>query len=195
MSAPDLPEAPDLPDVPTAAGVTGVGMDLVHVPGLAHQLTIPGTVFAERAFTARELRDAVRRADASSSLQAEHLAGRWAAKEAFVKAWSAAHAAAHGADAPAVIAPERLDWREIEVVTDLQGRPGLRLAGAVADAVEADLGPGRSASRRWPVSITHDGDWAAAVVLAVDLDRQRQALDRLRAAGTLVDTSATGRPQ
>ena len=91
MITPDLPSRPVLPDVPAAAGVTGVGMDLVHVPGLAHQLTIPGTVFAERSFTSRELRD----------------------------------------------------------------------------AVEIDLGPGRSASRRWPVSITHDGDWAAAVVLAV----------------------------
>ena len=58
--APHLPETPGAPGAGAPAASPGrsmaVGMDLVHVPGLAHQLTIPGTVFAERAFTARELR-------------------------------------------------------------------------------------------------------------------------------------------
>lgn len=161
MSEPHLPEVP----VPPGPGVLGVGTDLVHVPAFAHQLTIPGTVFAERAFTARELREVRRRVDATGSLQAEHLAARWAAKEALVKAWSQAANTLAGTAVPPSLSPESLDWREIEVVTDRWGRPQLRLAGTVRDAVEQALGRGSAETRCWPVSLTHDDDWAAAVVL------------------------------
>ena len=160
--------APHLPPVPDAGGrVLGAGLDLVHVPALADQLTVAGTVFAEGAFTARERREADRRARQCGSLPAEHLAARWAAKEAFVKAWSAAaNAVAGGAVAPA-LAPEAVDWREIEVLADRWGRPGLRLGGRVLDAVERSLGAGAGAASRWPVSLSHDGHWAGAIVLAL----------------------------
>ncbi len=164
MSHQPEPQTPPVPAVPP--GRAGVGLDLVHVPTLAHQLTIPGTVFAERAFTARELREAVRRSDATGSLQAEHLAARWAAKEAFIKAWSQATSTLAGGPVPPVIAPEAVDWRQIEVVTDRWGRPALRLSGEVARAVASSLGQADAAGARWPVSLTHDGSWAAAIVLA-----------------------------
>lgn len=160
------PRPPAVPEVPVGAAVLGTGVDLVHVPGLARQLTIPGTVFAERTFTPRELRDARRRADESGSLRAEHLAGRWAAKEAVIKAWSAAHNALAGGAVPPVMAAEAVDWCDIELVTDRWGRPSIRLSGAVAEAVEASLGPGAAEGVRWPVSVSHDGDYAVAVVLA-----------------------------
>ncbi|WP_194948107.1 holo-ACP synthase [Actinomyces trachealis] len=164
--------APHLPEVPAADGarVLGVGMDLVHVPGLAHQLTIPGTVFAERAFTPRELREAVRRSDATGSLQAEHLAARWAVKEAFIKAWSQAVNQMAGTAVAPLIAPELVDWQQIEVVSDRWGRPGLHLIGQVATAVAASLGPEAADGARWLVSLTHDGGWAAAIVLAPHWD-------------------------
>lgn len=161
MSEPRPPAVPEAP----AGAVLGTGVDLVHVPALAHQLTIPGTVFAERAFTARELREARCRADETGSLQAEHLAARWAAKEALIKAWSTAANTVAGGAVPPAIAPEAVDWREIELVSDRWGRPALRLTGEVASAVERSLGPGAADATRWPVSVSHDGDWAIAVVL------------------------------
>lgn len=164
MSHQPEPLMPPVPALPP--GCAGAGLDLVDVSSLAHQLTIPGTVFAERAFTARELREAVRRSDATGSLQAEHLAARWAAKEAFIKAWSQAVSTAAGGPVPPVIAPDEVDWRQIEVVTDRWGRPSLRLSGEVAQAVARSLGPGADDAARWPVSLTHDGSWAAAIVLA-----------------------------
>ena len=166
---PDAP-APRLPETPGAGMVSAVGMDLVHVPGLAHQLTIPGTVFAEGAFTARELREAQRRANRAGSLVAEPLAARWAAKESFIKAWSQAHvlcAKSRGTSTSPVILAEDVDWREIEVVTDRWGRPSLRLSGTVAHAVERSLGEEVSTPGCWPVSMSHDGDYAAAIVLHV----------------------------
>ncbi|RJF44755.1 holo-ACP synthase [Actinomyces sp. 2119] len=179
MSHPTPPEVPPVPQPPPGGPVLGVGVDLVHVPGLAEQLDSPGTAFATRAFSPRERREARRRAQARGAGgqgEVQHLAARWAAKEAFVKAWSQALALhAHSSDgahgtlggvAP-VIAPERLDWQEVEVATDRWGRPWLRLSGELAQAVETSLGRGRSRPEHWPVSLSHDGDYAASVVLAV----------------------------
>ena len=124
-------------------------------------------VFAERAFTVRERREALRRAQESGSHPSVHLAARWAAKEALVKAWSqAANAVAARAVAP-VIAPEAVMWQHIEVVTDRWGRPGMRLSSRVAQAIDDSLGAGACDPGRWAVSLTHEGDWAAAIVLCL----------------------------
>ena len=55
------PQLPDIPRTSSGATVLTVGTDLVHVPGFSAQLDQPGTVFAQRTFTARELREARRR--------------------------------------------------------------------------------------------------------------------------------------
>lgn len=129
--------------------VLGLGLDVVDVPGFAAQLTHPGSAFAEAAFTDRERGDA----RVGPTPESASLAARFAAKEAFVKAWSAARA---GRD-PALAV---LDLREIEILRDPYGRPSLTLHGAVERAL-ADGLPGARAH----VSISHDGPTAAAVVV------------------------------
>ena len=164
------PQLPDIPRTSSGATVLTVGTDLVHVPGFSAQLDQPGTVFAQRTFTARELREARRRSQERGSIPAQHLAARWAAKESFIKAWSQAHvlrARSRGTSTSPVILAEDVDWREIEVVTDRWGRPSLRLSGTVAHAVERSLGEEVSTPGCWPVSLSHDGDYAAAIVLHV----------------------------
>ena len=84
------PRLPDAPQTSPDSTVLTVGTDLVHIPGFSAQLEQPGTVFAQRAFTARELREAQRRAQEWGTTPAQHLAARWAAKESFIKAWSQA---------------------------------------------------------------------------------------------------------
>ena len=164
------PQFPDMPRTSPGSTVLAVGTDLVHIPDFETQLDQPGTVFAQRAFTARELREARRRAQEKGSSPAQHLAARWAAKESFIKAWSQAHvlrARSRGTSTSPVILAEDVDWREIEVVTDRWGRPSLRLSGTVAHAVERSLGEEVSTPGCWPVSMSHDGDYAAAIVLHV----------------------------
>ena len=164
------PRLPDVPQTPLDSTVLAVGTDLVHVPGFSAQLDQPGTVFAQRTFTAREFREARRRSQERGSSPAQHLAARWAAKESFIKAWSQAHvlrARSRGMSTSPVILAEDVDWREIEVVTDRWGRPSLRLSGTVAHAVEHGLGQEVSTPGCWPVSLSHDGDYAAAIVLHV----------------------------
>ena len=164
------PQLPDTPQPSPGSTVLAVGTDLVHIPGFSAQLEQPGTVFAQRAFTARELRDAHNRSQDRGTSPAQHLAARWATKESFIKAWSQAHvlcAKCRGTSSSPVILAEDVDWREIEVVTDRWGRPSLRLSGTVARAVERSLGEEVSTPGCWPVSMSHDGDYAAAIVLHV----------------------------
>lgn len=104
--------------------ILGVGTDVVDIESFASQLNEPGSRFTD-VFTGREQRTAKARAVAhtqpgASPEVAAHLAARWAAKESFIKAWSAA---LHGQ--PPVISEADLVWSEIEVIQDKWGRPSL----------------------------------------------------------------------
>ena len=109
--------------------IVGVGIDLVSIPDFAEQVDQPGTVFAE-TFTPGERRDAADK----SSVAARHLAARWAAKEAVIKAWSGSRFAQRP------MLPEGIH-RDIEVIAE-------HLADVVIH-----------------VSLTHEGDTAAAVAI------------------------------
>ncbi len=124
--------------------IVGVGIDRVSRPDFAEQVDQPGTVFAA-TFTPGERRDAADK----SSVAARHLAARWAAKEAVIKAWSGSRVAQRP------VLPEGIH-RDIEVITDMWGRPKVRLTGAIAEHL-ADV--------QIHVSLTHEGDTAAAVAI------------------------------
>lgn len=164
--------------------ILGIGVDLVALPALAEQVGLPGSTFLTSVLTARERRVVESRARAEGggpgdpTALAPHVGARWAAKEAFVKAWSAALAGT-----PPPITPEDLVWSEIEVVQDHWGRPSLVLHGRVArevartlgegdrgggiprDAARGTTGPGTTTDVRWHVSLSHDGDFAVAAVV------------------------------
>jgi phosphopantetheine--protein transferase-like protein len=132
-----------------------VGLDIVTTTTFAEQLADQASAFVDGTFTAREQRD-VRGA---GDLRVQRLAARFAAKEAFLKAWSAARAGR-----PPML--ETIDLREIEIVDDGHGRPALRLHGTVAASLErlpAELGTG--APLRTHLSLSHDPPTAAAVVV------------------------------
>ena len=150
------------------AGVRGVGVDIVDLGAFAASLAEPGTRLT-RAFSALERRQCRERADARGATTgvapgparegdplSRHLAVRWAAKEAVIKAWSAA---LYGEPPP--IRPDLLRWAEIETVCDAWGRPSVRLGGDVARQVDATIGEGA----RWNVSLSHDGGSAIAFVV------------------------------
>ena len=78
-----------------------------------------------------------------------HLAARFAATEAFIKAWSSSRWGS-----PPLL--RSVDMREIEVIQDPWGRPSLRLHGDVARAA------GRLDAH---LSLSHDGGVAVAFVI------------------------------
>ena len=127
--------------------VVGIGVDVVAVDSFSEQLAIAGTQM-ESQFTPAE-----RTLRAAERQPAEHLAARWAAKEAFIKAWSAA-----GAGNQPVLGA--IDHREIEVVRDPWGRPVLRLHGSVESAFRATIGDCQT-----HLSLSHDGGVAVAMVV------------------------------
>ena len=127
--------------------IAGIGVDVVNVRGFDEQLAVGGTTMRDQFTPAeRDLRQ-------PSRPEPEHLAVRWAAKEAFVKAWSVAHRGL----------PPRLptvDLREIEVVRDAWGRPAVRLHGEVERAVTEAFD-----ECTVHLSLSHDTDVAVAMVV------------------------------
>lgn len=120
-----------------------VGIDLVAVEEVQAALAQFGDRYLGRIFTDHE----VACSSGEGVAGARHLAARFAAKEATLKALGPS---------------DRLPaWRSIEVRQDKSGRCTLRLSGQAAElARQAELD-------EFTVSLTHEGNLAAAVVLAI----------------------------
>ena len=138
---------------PWPAGLPGVvrlGIDLVHIPRIEESLREFGERFVQRQFTQAEAAYA-RQAPQQT---AQRLAARFAAKEAAIKALG--------------LHDTGVNWRDMEVVRAHDGSCSLVLHGAALAAAQAQQ------INRVLVSLSHDGDYAAAVVAAVS-DRSAQA--------------------
>jgi holo-[acyl-carrier protein] synthase len=120
-----------------------VGADVVAVHQVAESVTRFGARYLERVYTEHELSSCA----GPPSVRAAGLAARFAAKEATIK----------------VLRPvgHQPDWRSVEVRRHAEGWCTMALAGHAATLAEqagiADLA----------VSLTHEGDVAAAVVVAL----------------------------
>jgi holo-[acyl-carrier protein] synthase len=119
------------------------GTDLVQVSRIAESLENFGEKFIRRLFTEHEIAYAM----SSEALQAERFAKRFAAKEATIKALN--------------LSEVGLDWRQIEVLRDASGQCSLALHGAARDAAE------RAHVRELALSLSHAGDYATAMVVAL----------------------------
>ena len=119
----------------------GLGVDVISVERIADAVERHGDRFLERCFRPGEIALARRRGQAG----AQALAGRWAAKEAYVKAVG--------------VGAGVFGYRDVEVVSGGDGAPKLKLHGAAAEALSA-LG-----GERVMLSLSHERDTAVAVVV------------------------------
>jgi holo-[acyl-carrier protein] synthase len=119
-----------------------VGIDAVEV-GRLEQVVGDDARRQERLFTAGELAYCRQRRRCG-----EHLAARFAAKEAVLKAFGTGIS-------------QRMRWTEVEVVNEQSGRPRVVLGGAVAAFAE------RNGLRELEVSLTHTRELAFAHAIAV----------------------------
>ncbi len=126
-------------DVPL--GIRGLGTDLVEVERFRLALTRRKTL-SERLFTEGEQAYANEQHDPVKSL-----AARFGAKEATMKALGAGLGA--------------FRFRDVEVLREEGGEPGLALYGAAAALA------GARGVTAWQVSLTHTDSTAMAVVLAL----------------------------
>ena len=123
--------------------VLGHGVDLVEIARIGAMLANHPQRFPERVFTPAE-----RAASLPPRRRAEFLAGRFAAKEAVLKALGTG--LSHG-----------ITWTDVEIVPDDAGRPRVRLHQAAAERART-LGV-----RDVHLSITHTRSHALASAIAV----------------------------
>jgi holo-[acyl-carrier protein] synthase len=130
--------------------MSAVGIDLVQVSRVEASLARFGDRFLRRVFTEGE----IAYARAAPSATAERLAARFAAKEAAIKALD--------------LAERGIGWRQIEVAREDSGKCRLILHGAARVAAD-DAGVAELS-----LSMTHEGDYSAAVVLALHEERKSE---------------------
>jgi len=127
--------------------IQGLGIDIVCVSEFAKLAPDPDSAFLKDHFTPSETAYSER----ALGTNVQHLAARYAAKEAAIKALESAH----------LFRPKplpRADYREIEVLNDPWGRPYLTFHGEVGTLVQ-------KLKIVAYVSLSHDGDYAIAQVV------------------------------
>lgn len=122
--------------------IVGVGIDSIEIERIGKALHRHPESFTARVYTREEMRLAN-----SHAISAPFLAGRWAAKEAVVKALGCGISKDCG-------------FLDIEILPDAAGRPLVRLRGTGARTAQ------RLGINRFHVSITHNGSMATAVAIA-----------------------------
>lgn len=119
------------------------GVDLVNTARIERALKRHGDRFLERVFTPAEIMYCRGRA--------AELAARFAAKEAVSKALGVGMR---------MIARDGIDWRDVEVIGDLRGKPLVRLYGRAAERA------GELRLTEWGISLSHTREHAIAFVVA-----------------------------
>src|SRR5207248_6671186 len=123
--------------------ILGIGTDIIECPRIGKMIEQHGELFLRRVYTEREVRYCQARKHAI-----EHFAGRWAAKEAILKALGTGRTRGIG-------------WTHIEVRNDQDGRPVVRVGGAAREAaLERGIGD-------ILVSISHCRTYATAYAVAL----------------------------
>ena len=126
-----------------SVNIIGVGLDATDIPRIAAAIERYGQRFTHRIFTEAEVAYCMRR-----RVPAIHFAGRFAAKEAAMKALGTGHS-------------QGVLWRDVEVVR-LGGPPQLALHGGANRRFTA-MGGHRSL-----LTITHTDDLALAEAMIFD---------------------------
>ncbi|MFM7035388.1 MAG: holo-ACP synthase [Planctomycetia bacterium] len=124
--------------------ILGIGTDITEVLRIAQMIDRHGELFVGRVYTQAEI-DYCR----SRRMATQHFAGRWAAKEAVLKALGTGWR-------------KGISWRDIEVLNGAGGRPTTTLSGGARDIAE------RLGIRCVLVSISHCRAHATAYAAALD---------------------------
>jgi len=121
--------------------IVGLGIDIAEVDRIENAIRRYGQRFLQRIFTPAEIAYCQSKANAG-----ERFAGRFAAKEAAMKAIGTGWKRGVG-------------WKDFEVVREASGRPVIRFSGVAAGFAE------RLGMKRALVSITHTAKQAIAEVI------------------------------
>ena len=123
--------------------IIGIGTDIIECERIGRMLTQHGERFTNHVYTEEEFRYCSGR-----KIAEQHFAGRWAAKEAVLKALGTGWATG-------------ISWTDVEVVVQPGGKPIIRLdKGAAQKASELGI-------TEVLISISHCKSYATATAIAV----------------------------
>jgi holo-[acyl-carrier protein] synthase len=125
--------------------IVGIGTDIIECLRIAQMIERHGDLFINRVYTDYEIQYCQQRRAAT-----QHFAGRWAAKEAVLKALGTGWV-------------KGISWRDIEVRNERGGKPTVAFRGGARDVVE------RKAIHEMMISISHCRSHATALAIAVGL--------------------------
>jgi holo-[acyl-carrier protein] synthase len=131
--------------------ILGIGTDIVECVRIGQMIERHGELFLQRVFTDGEIRYCQERKQAM-----QHFAGRWAAKEAILKAIGTGWR-------------RGISWRDVEVRNRRDGRPTVAVRGGAKEVMQ-DLGIA-------DILITISHCRAYATAYAVALGREEEADD------------------
>ena len=123
--------------------VLGIGTDIVECLRIAKMIERHGELFINRVYTSEEIKYCQRRKAAT-----QHFAGRWAAKEAILKALGTGWV-------------KGISWRDMEVRSRGNGQPIVAFRGGAREVVE------RLGVQEMLVSISHCRSHATAYAIAL----------------------------
>ena len=123
--------------------ILGIGTDITEVLRIAQMIERHGDLFINRVFTEHEIRYCQAR-----KMSTQHYAGRWAAKEAVLKAIGTGWR-------------RGISWRDVEVRNAASGRPTIACRGGVREVIEQQ-GIGDIL-----ISISHCRAYATAYAIAI----------------------------
>ena len=130
--------------------VGGFATDIIERLRSAQMIERHGELFIARVFTPHEIQYCQ-----SRKLATQHYAGRWAAKEAILKAigtgWS-----------------RGIGWRDVEVRNEPGGKPVVSLRGGARDMMD------KIGVAQVLVSISHCRSHATAYAIAIGSERNRE---------------------
>jgi holo-[acyl-carrier protein] synthase len=121
--------------------ILGLGIDLVHIPRVEKAVNRWGEKFLSRVFTSEECSYCLKHKQ-----PAQGLALRFAAKEACSKALGTGMRLG-------------VTWRQMAIAHEPSGKPVMHLSGLALKRA-TDMG-----ANAWHVSLSHEGEYAAAVVI------------------------------
>lgn len=131
--------------------VIGIGTDIVETLRIAQMIERHGELFLTRVYTPYEISYCAARKAAT-----QHYAGRWAAKEAVLKAIGTGWA-------------RGITWTDVEVRNEVGGAPRIVLSGGALEACQ------RQGIREVQISISHCRTHATAFAVALGPASQSDA--------------------
>ena len=98
--------------------ILGLGTDIIEIVRIGEMIERHGEIFLNRVYTEEEVKYCQRRKESN-----QHFAGRWAAKEAIMKALGTGFI-------------RGIRWQEVTVQSQKSGKPIVKLLGGASEYAE-----------------------------------------------------------